>query len=101
MTIRNLEYAVHPKSVAVLGASTRKGSVGYTVLCNLINGGFEGDIWPVNPKYDEIEGRRCYRTVADLPAAPELAVIAAPAPTVPGLIAELGEKGCRAAVVIT
>lgn len=101
MTIRNLEYAVHPKSVAVLGASTRKGSVGYTVLCNLINGGFEGDIWPVNPKYDEIEGRRCYRTVADLPAAPELAVIATPAPTVPGLIAELGEKGCRAAVVIT
>jgi len=101
MTIRNLEYAANPKSIALFGASARQGSIGQIVLDNIIAGGFEGDIWPVNPKYSEIGGRPCYADSSELPAAPDLAVIATPPETIPGIIRELGEKGTRAAVVIT
>ncbi|MFN4271713.1 MAG: GNAT family N-acetyltransferase [Aliihoeflea sp.] len=101
MTIRNLEGAVRPKSVAVIGASPREGSVGRIVLENIIAGGFAGEIWPINPKHKEVAGLKCHRRVAALPAAPDLGVIVTPPHTVPGLITELGEKGTRAAVVIT
>lgn len=101
MSIRNLDKAFSPKSVALVGASVRKGSVGNTIARNLIEGGFGGDILFVNPKYAEIEGRKCHATIEELPAAPDLAVIATPPETVPDIIAELGRKGTRAAVVIT
>ena len=101
MTIRNLEFAVRPRSLAVFGASARKGSVGRIVMDNIVAGGFEGDIWPVNPKYDEVAGLRCYHGAPELPAAPDLGVIVTPPATVPGIVSDLGAKGCRAAVVIT
>lgn len=101
MTIRNLEIALHPRSVAVIGASDRQGSVGRVVINNIVTGGFDGEIWPVNPKHDEIAGRRCYGRVEDIPGVPDLAVIATPPSTVPEIIRQLGEKGTRTAVVIT
>jgi acetyltransferase len=101
VTIRNLEPAMRPRSVAVLGASRREGSVGRVVIENIVGGSFEGDIWPVNPKYSEVAGRRCYRDAASLPGVPYLGVIMTPLETVPGIIAELSAKGCRAAVIIT
>ncbi|MFZ1103354.1 MAG: bifunctional acetate--CoA ligase family protein/GNAT family N-acetyltransferase [Hyphomicrobiaceae bacterium] len=101
MTIRNLEHLLGPKSVALIGASVQNASVGLITAHNLLHGGFAGPVWLVNPKHREIEGRPCYPTLAALPAAPELAVIATPPGTVPGLIDELGSKGTRAAVVIT
>ena len=101
MTIRNLEFAVRPRSLAVFGASGRAGSVGRIVMENIVTGGFPGAIWPVNPKYDEVAGRRCYHDAAALPGVPDLGVIVTPAATVPGIIADLGARGCRAAVVIT
>jgi len=101
MTIRNLEYAVSPKSVVVVGATERVGSVGRVVFDNIVGGGFEGEVWPVNPKHPEVAGHRCYGRVADLPGVPDLAVIVTPPETVPGIVRELGEKGTRAAVVIT
>lgn len=101
MTIRNLEGAARPHSVAIIGASPRPGSVGGIVLSNIVEGGFEGTVWPVNPKHREIAGLACHRRVADLPEAPDLAVIVTPPRTVPGLISELAEKGTRVAVVIT
>lgn len=101
MTIRNLEHAAHPRSLAVFGASPREGSVGYVVMRNILQGGFEGEVWPVNPKYAEVAGRPCYSGAAQLPGAPDLGVIVTPAETVPGIVADLGSKGCRAAVVIT
>lgn len=101
MTIRNLHFAVQPSSVAVVGASAREGSVGHVVLRNIIEGDFEGPIWPVNPKYNELAGLRCYRDAAALPEAPDLAVIVTPPDTVPGVVAELGKKGTRTAIVIT
>ncbi|MEP9395953.1 bifunctional acetate--CoA ligase family protein/GNAT family N-acetyltransferase [Mesorhizobium sp. KR2-14] len=101
MTIRNLEHVINPGSVAVIGASDREGSVGRVVIRNIINGGFEGEIWPVNPKHREIAGRRSYANIADTPGVPDLAVIVTSPETVPGIIHELGTKGTRAAVVIT
>ncbi len=101
MTIRNLEFMSRPRSVAVIGASDREGSVGGVVLRNILDGGFEGPVYPVNPKYREVMGLACYAAPADLPEAPDLAVIVTPPQTVPGLIAALGARGVKAAVVIT
>ncbi|MGB3830332.1 MAG: bifunctional acetate--CoA ligase family protein/GNAT family N-acetyltransferase [Mesorhizobium sp.] len=101
MTIRNLVHAFRPASVAVIGASMREGSIGRVVFDNVLAGGFEGEVWPVNPKHESIGGRRCYARIADIPGTPDLAVIVTPAATVPGLVHELGEKGTRAAVVIS
>ncbi|RUW88851.1 GNAT family N-acetyltransferase [Mesorhizobium sp. M7A.F.Ca.US.011.01.1.1] len=101
MTIRNLEQAFAPKSVAVFGASARGGSVGRVVFDNIVSGGFEGEIWPVNPKYTQVAGRHCYAKTADLPDIPDLGVIVTPPETVPGIVRDLAEKGTRAAVVIT
>ena len=92
MTIRNLDHAVHPRSLAVFGASEREGSVGKAVMRNIVAGGFEGDIWPVNPKRGEACGRPCYPDAAAIPGVPDLGVIVTPAETVPGIIADLGAK---------
>jgi acetyltransferase len=101
MTIRNLERMFEPRSVALIGASRKPGSVGAALARNLLGSGFEGPVMPVNPRYEAIEGVLAYPDVASLPLTPDLAVIATPPPTVPGLIAELGRRGTRAAVVIS
>jgi len=101
MTIRNLDSMFRPASVALFGASERPGSVGATVAANLQSGGFNGPIWFVNPKHSEVQGQPCYASAEDLPGRPDLAVIAIPAAHIPDLIAGLGTKGCRAAVVMS
>src|SRR5262245_56098231 len=101
MTIRNFDSLLKPASVALLGASSKAGSVGSIVAQNLLSGGFAGPVWFVNPKYQRVADHPCYGSVAALPAPPDLAVLATPPPTIPALIAELGAKGTRAAVVIT
>jgi len=97
----HLEYLLAPQSLAVIGASDRAGSVGATVMLNVLSGGFRGPVWPVNLRHASVSGVRAYATPAQLPAAPDLAVICTPAATVPGLIAELGALGARAAVVVS
>lgn len=101
MTIRNLDKLFEPKSIAVFGASETDGSVGRIVMKNLIDAGFPGEIYPVNPKYSTVMGHDCAPSTQKLPTAPDLAVIMTPSQTVPDIIAELGEKGTRAAVVLT
>ena len=101
MTTRNLSALFAPGAIALIGASNQSGSVGAVLARNLFAGGFDGPIMPVNPHEGEIQSVACYRSVADLPATPDLAVIAIPAAAIPGLIAELGARGCRAAVIIT
>ena len=101
MTIRNLDHALRPRSVAVIGASSEPGSVGETLTRNVLAGGFSGPVYLVNPSHREISGKPCFPTVEALPEPPELAVIASPPKTVPALIGALGAKGTRAAVVIT
>ncbi|MFN3493800.1 MAG: GNAT family N-acetyltransferase [Hydrogenophaga sp.] len=101
MSIRHLDALFNPRSVAVFGASLRPGSVGATVWHNLRHGGFSGALYPVNPKYTQLDGVAAHHNVAALPEAPDLAVICTPASTVAGLVAELGARGTRAAIVVT
>ena len=101
MTIRNLNLLFKPSSLALVGASEREGSIGLHIAENLLRGGFQGEIGFVNPGRDTILGKPCYHNIETLPFVPGLAVVATPPKTVPGIIAELGHKGCRAAVVIT
>ena len=101
MSVRNLEYLFHPASLALIGASNRPGSVGAVLWRNLKQGGFKGPMWAVNPRHASLDGDPVWPDVASLPQAPELAVICTPAHSVPGLIAQLGAKGTRAAIVIS
>ena len=101
MTIRNLDYLFKPRSIALIGASKTPSSVGAVLARNLFKGGFDGPIMPVNPKHQAIEGVLAYPNIQSLPISPDLAVISTPPEVVPGLIAELGQCGTRAAVVIT
>ena len=101
MTIRNLNLLFKPSSLALVGASEREGSIGLHIAENLLRGGFQGEIGFVNPGRDTILGKPCSDNIETLPFVPGLAVVATPPKTVPGIIAELGHKGCRAAVVIT
>jgi acetyltransferase len=100
MSVRNLNYLFAPASVALIGASAREGSVGATVMRNLLEGGFKGPIRLINPKYTELGGQSCYPSVSDLPETPHLAVIATPPDTIPGLIEELSARGTRAAIAL-
>src|SRR3954466_14428183 len=101
MSIRNFEKLFRPHSVALIGASERPGSVGAVVTRNLRRAGFEGELLLADPHLTSLDGMTVYRDVARLPHPPDLAVIATPPDTVPGLVAELGARGVRAAVVIT
>lgn len=101
MSVRNLESLFEPRAVAVIGASRRPGSVGATVMRNLVAGGFRGSVTPVNPKYRSVQDLTAYSSVAALPASADLAVICTPPRTVPGLIDDLGKRGTKAAIVLT
>lgn len=101
MTIRNLHTMLDARSVALIGASSRFGSIGAMVARNLLAGGFKGTIDFVNPKHETIDGRPCVASVRDLATVPDLVVIATPPATVPALIREAGDHGTRAVVVIS
>jgi acetyltransferase len=101
MSGRNLAPLLAPRSVAVIGASDRPQSVGATVMQNLLRGGFSGPIWPVNVKHRTVYGIPVHAAVDELPAAPDLAVICTPAQSVPQIVAALGARGTRAAVVLS
>jgi len=90
-----------PQSVAVVGATDREGSVGRTVLQNLVKGDYQGRVYPVNPKRAELLGRRCYPTVGAIAEKVDLVVIVTPAATVPGLTAECVQAGVKGLVVIS
>jgi acetyltransferase len=90
-----------PRSVAVIGATDREGSVGRTLILNLINRLFHGNVYAVNPKRDEVLGLHCYKSIASVPEKTDLAVIVTPAPTVPEVVGECVDAGVRSAVVIS
>ncbi|MBD2452527.1 bifunctional acetate--CoA ligase family protein/GNAT family N-acetyltransferase [Nostoc sp. FACHB-87] len=96
-----LDAIFAPKTVAVIGASETPGSVGRTLLWNLITNPFGGTVFPVNPKRHSVLGIKAYPKIADIPETIDLAVIATPAPTVPGIIAECVAAGVKSAIVIS
>jgi acetyltransferase len=96
-----LNGLLRPKSVAIVGASTTPGKIGYTVVQNIIQGGYEGKIYPINPSADEILGLKCYPTIADVPGPVDAAVVTVPAKFVAGVTEECGKKGVKGLIIIT
>lgn len=100
MTVRNLKYFFAPSSVVLVGASDEPGSLGHVAACNLLNGGFPGEVALISQQ-NEIEGRRTYRRVDELPHAFDLALLALPEDAVPTMLRSLAEQGTRAAIVFS
>jgi len=89
-----------PDSVAVIGASSEDGKIGNAVMKNLVDGGYKGAIYPINPRADEILGKKCYASVKDIPGKVDIAVFAIPARFVAQALAEVGEKEIPGAILI-
>jgi acetyltransferase len=100
VTVRNLDALFRPKSVAVIGASERPGSTGAMVWARVLEGGFGGPLWPVNPKYETLGGHTVFGDAGDLPQAPSVALICTPPATWPAIIHKLGGLGTRAAIIV-
>src|ERR1700754_2595524 len=98
--LATMNRMMRPKAVAVIGASAENGKIGNSVMKNLINGGYAGEIYPINPKADEILGRTAYKNIGDVPGEVDVAVFAVPAKFVPQALREVGEKNVPAAVLI-
>ncbi len=96
-----LDYIFKPQTVAVIGATEKEGSVGRTLLWNLISNPFGGTIYPVNPKRNNVLGIRAYPSVGEIPDKIDLAVIVTPAPSVPGVIDECVKSGVKGAIIIS
>jgi len=101
MTIRNLDRLFKPSSIALVGASRRNRSAGQVLARNLFGSGFDGPIMPVNPQERSVEGVLCYHSIAELPVVPDLAVINAPPQQIPEMVGELGERGTKAAIIVS
>ncbi|WP_017596388.1 acetate--CoA ligase family protein [Nocardiopsis potens] len=95
-----MERLFRPRSIAVIGASNEAGKIGNSVIRNIVDGGYEGEVYPVNPKAGEVYGRTAYRSVADIPGELDVAVFAIPAKFVAGALEEVGAKGAAGAVLI-
>jgi acetyl coenzyme A synthetase (ADP forming)-like protein len=98
--VRQMNRIMKPKSVAVIGASAETGKIGNSVMKNLINGGYKGEIYPIHPKADEILGKKVYKSVKDIPGEVDIAVFAIPASLVAGALTECGEKKVVGAILI-
>ena len=96
-----LNSLLTPKSVAVIGASATPGKIGYSVMKNLIDGGYAGPIYPINPSADEILGIKAYPSVTDVPGEIDAAIITIPSKLVDGVLDDLGRKGVKGLIVIT
>ncbi|MET0066180.1 MAG: bifunctional acetate--CoA ligase family protein/GNAT family N-acetyltransferase [Candidatus Thiodiazotropha sp.] len=90
-----------PKSVAMFGASERKNSVGEVVFRNLISSGYKGEIYAINPKHDQIQGVKAYKSMADIEKPVELAVVATPAKTIPAIVEACGQNGVKTMIILS
>src|SRR5678816_155680 len=95
-----MKRIMQPKAVAVIGASDEAGKIGNSVMKNLINGGYKGQIYPIHPKAAEIMGHKAYKSVKDVPGEIDTAVFAIPAKLVAGALIECGEKKIAGAILI-
>ena len=96
----SMNRIMQPKAIAVIGASNEDGKIGNSVMKNLINGGYQGKIYPIHPKAEEVMGYKAYKSVKDVPGEIDTAVFAIPAKLVAGALTECGEKKIAGAVLI-
>lgn len=101
MGVYNLDKIFKPNSVAVIGASEKQGSIGSALMENLIEGGFEGSLLPVNPKHSKIHGLKSYPSILKAETATDLVIIATPIATVPSIVKECAEAGIGGAIIIS
>jgi acetyl coenzyme A synthetase (ADP forming)-like protein len=99
--MNDLEYILSPKSIAVVGASNRQGSLGLAVFKNLIEGAYQGILYPVNPKAKSVRGVKAYKTLMDIPDEVDMAVLIIPSEHVEGVIEEAANQGIKGCIVIT
>ncbi|RKX18239.1 MAG: GNAT family N-acetyltransferase, partial [Candidatus Zixiibacteriota bacterium] len=99
--MKGIEHIFRPKSVAVIGASTRKGTIGHEILHNIIINEFNGKVFPVNPKAGVIHSIKCYSTILDVPDAVDLALVVVPRDAVSVVAEQCGQKGVKGLVVIS
>jgi len=97
----SLEKFFCPDSVAIIGAAREEGKVGRTILDNIINFGYKGKVFPINPKADDINGIKCYKSILDVPQDVDLAVIVIPNKFISSVLEECGQKNVKAAIVIS
>ncbi|MCP4259740.1 MAG: CoA-binding protein [Planctomycetes bacterium] len=97
----SFENFFNPKSVAIVGASRQKNKVGYEILANMMEADYKGQIYPVNPKADDIEGLKCYPDLESIKQVPELVIIIVPARFVPSIMQQCAKIGTRAVIIIT
>ena len=95
-----MKRIMEPSGVAVIGASAEDGKIGNSVMRNLIDGGYEGELYPVHPKADQILGHQCYPSIVDIPGNVDIAIFCIPAQFVAGVIAECGQKQVPGAILI-
>ncbi len=99
--VAGMKRIFSPAGIAIIGASGDPSKLGYSTVKNIIDGGYKGKIYPINPKADEILGLKCYKSVTDIPGQVDVAVIVIPAKNVAEAIKVLGEKGVAGAIVIS
>lgn len=99
--MKNIDSIFYPKSIAIIGASRQQGSVGHSLLANIIDSRFQGVVYPVNPKAQAILGIKSYLRVLDIPDDVDLAVVIVPASFVPQVLEECGIKGIKGAIIIS
>jgi acetyl coenzyme A synthetase (ADP forming)-like protein len=98
--LRAMRRIMQPDAVAVIGASPEDGKIGNSVMKNLINGGYQGVIYPIHPRAEEILGKRCYKSVLDIPGQVDIAIFCIPARFVAQVLAEVGQKHIPGAILI-
>lgn len=99
--VKNLEGMFRPRGLAVVGASSNPQKIGYQIMYNLVEGGFSGALYPINPKADEILGKKAYASVSQVPEEVDMAVVAVPAPLVKQTLADCAQKGVKNVAIIT
>ena len=95
------EKFFNPKSVAIIGASRTKGKVGYEILKSMVDAGYEGEIFPINPNTDTIEGLKCYPNLESVGRTADLAIVSVPAKAVPEVMQQCAKSGTKSVVIIT
>ena len=101
MALKTLQKIFRPQRIAIIGVSNDPNSVGGITLKNLVSGGFQGVVYPINPKHEAVMGIPCYKDVKSLPKVPDLAVICTNAKTFPGIMKDCGETGILGIIIMS